>query len=156
MKRKVLATMFHAGTQFTAWLTRSRLRAIEARVTTPFFVRLTQLIRGRRNVAPTAEAIGGEWERLLPSKKTAHITDHDARTAFGEITVHCPLRGTGDVEACHRMMGYDRRLLSAVGGQLVVLRSQAEPGVTSCRVAIRPAGESTDDLLPAHIRVRRR
>jgi hypothetical protein len=151
--QKILVTLFKAGTELTAWLTRSRLAWLEARVTNPFFVKLTQVIRGPAVVEPTAEALGREWERLLPSKKAAHIVAHDARTAFGEITIECPLRGTGDVHACHRMMAYDRKLLGAVGGQLVVLRSQAEPGVTTCQVAIRRAGEDVSDLVPAHIRV---
>ena len=154
-RSRVLAKTFTAGAALTAWLTRSRLAWLEGHVTTPLFVGLTRLIRGPAAVAPTAAALGAEWERLLPSRKTAHVTSVDERTAFGEITIHCPLRGTGDVDACHRMMAYDRRLLAPVGGQLVVLRSQAEPGVTACQVAIRRTGLAVDDLIPAHIRVGR-
>lgn len=119
-------------------------------------MRLTQLVRGRRAVAPTAAALGEEWERLLASRKTAHLThvepasETTPETAYGEISVHCPLRGTGDVHACHRLMAYDRALVEAAGGQFVVLDSQAEPGRTTCRVAIRRAGEPVTDLVQAH------
>jgi hypothetical protein len=49
-------------------------------------------------------------------------------------------------------MEYDRKMLERIGGQLVVLRSQAEPGVEVCQVAIRKADVSMDELVPAHIR----
>ena len=81
--------------------------------------------------------------------------DEATRTVRAEIRSPCPLRGSGDVEACHRMMEYDRRLLERIGGQLVVLASQAEPGRTFCEVAIRPADAPVDDLEAAHVRVRR-
>lgn len=148
--KRLQAAMFTTGLAFNAWLTRTPLRALEARVLTPWFIRLTQVIRGSRQVEPTAEALGREWERLLHSRRTAHVTYVVGNTAYGEISVHCPLRGTGDVQACHRLMAYDRGLLGAVGGQLVVLESQAAVGRTSCRVAIRRAGESVADLKAAH------
>jgi hypothetical protein len=148
-----LARVFMAGVRVNAWLTRQRrLRWIEGRVLTPFFVRLTYWIRGRRAVAPTAEGLGQEWERLMPSRDLARITRLDDGTAYGTIYAHCPLRGTGDVEACHRMMAYDRGLLARNGGRLVVLESQAEPGRTSCVVAIRPFDVDASDLVAAHQR----
>lgn len=127
-------------------------------VLTPVFVQLTKLVRGSRPVVPAASALGAEWERLLSSKKTAHVTAVEPatattpETAYGEISVHCPLRGTGDVHACHRLMAYDRALVEAAGGQFVVLESQATPGRTSCRIAIRKRGDRVDDLVPAHER----
>lgn len=146
---------FKAGLALNVALTRSRARWLEQHVATPAFVRLTQLVRGRRRVAPTAAALGAEWERLLASKKTAHLTHVEPatattpETAWGEITMPCPLRGTGDVHACHRLMAYDRALVEAAGGQFLVLDSQAEPGRTTCRIAIRAAGAPTGDLLAA-------
>ena len=147
---------FNVGLAANAALTRSRAKWIEQRLFTPAFVRMTQLVRGRRSVEPNAAALGEEWERLLASKRTAHVTSVEPatattpETAFGEISVHCPLRGTGDVHACHRLMAYDRGLVEAAGGQFVVLESQAQPGRTTCRIAIRRAGESVADLTPAH------
>lgn len=156
--RKMFLKAFGLGLAANAALTRSRFKALEQRVLTPAFVRLTLLVRGRRSVARDAGSLGAEWERLLASRKTAHVTEVVAAsatgpaTAFGEITVHCPLRGTGDVHACHRLMAYDRGLVERAGGQFVVLESQATPGRTSCRIAIRAAGERIDDLVPAHAR----
>jgi hypothetical protein len=153
---RVFHRAFNAGLSLNVALTRSRARWLEQRVATPAFVRLTQLVRGRRRVEPTAAALGAEWERLLASKKTAHLTHVEPataaapETAYGEITMRCPLRGTGDVEACHRLMAYDRALVEAAGGQFLVLDSQAEPGRTSCRVAIRVAGARVTDLTQAH------
>ena len=147
---KLFLRAFNLGLSANAALTRSRAKWVEQRVLTPAFVRLTQLVRGRREVAPDAASLGAEWERLLASKKTAHVTHVEGETAYGEISVHCPLRGTGDVHACHRLMAYDRALVKAAGGEFVVLESQAEPGRTTCRVAIRRAGASMNDLVPAH------
>lgn len=153
--RRVFLKAFTLGLQLNAALTRSPARAVEQRVLTPLFVQLTKWVRRSKPVAPTAEALGAEWERLLASKKTAHVTSVEpARpgvpaTAYGAITVACPLRGTGDVHACHRLMAYDRALVEAAGGQFIVLDSQATPGRTACRVAIRARGEATDDLVPA-------
>jgi hypothetical protein len=151
----LLQRIFKAGAAGNAWLTRRRgLRWVEGRILTPFYVRLTYFIRGRRPVTRTAEGLGREWERLMPSG-LARITRVEDGTAYGTISSHCPLRGTGDVEACHRMMGYDRGLLSPSGGRLVVLESQAEPGRTTCLVAIRPFDVDATDLVPAHQRARR-
>jgi len=104
-----------------------------------------------------AARVGDEWQRMFPNPEMVPIREVDERTETvrAEIRSPCPLRGTGDVDACHRMMEYDRRMLERIGGQLVVLASQAEPGRTFCEVAIRPAGVSVDDLEAAHVRVRR-
>jgi len=78
----------------------------------------------------------------------------DATTAYGEIHTPCPLRGTGDLEACHRMMSYDRAFVGRAGGRFVVLSSQAEPGVRVCRVAMRNEHLPYEDLVHAHKRAR--
>jgi len=156
--QRLFLASFRAGLVVNAALTRSSARALEQRLLTPTFVALTQLVRGRRVVEPTVAALGAEWERLLASKKTAHVTHVEPATAsvpataFGEISVTCPLRGTGDLHACHRLMAYDRGLVEAAGGQFVVLESQASPGRTSCRIAIRRQGDSVADLVPAHLK----
>jgi hypothetical protein len=148
--------VFQAGLALNAWLTRSRLQVLERRVTTPLFVAATKAMR-RVRPQVDAEALGREWERVLASRRTAHLTavDPTGTTAYGEISVHCPLRGTGDVHACHRLMAYDRALVEAAGGQFVVLESQATPGVTVCRVAIRAKGAPLDDLPSATARAAR-
>ncbi|MEM7434960.1 MAG: hypothetical protein AAF436_07395 [Myxococcota bacterium] len=85
----------------------------------------------------------------MPNPKVMPITHVDGETAYGEIQIRCPLRGTGDVRACHRLMAYDRALMRPAGARFVVLESQAEPGVEHCRIAIRPADLPSDDLVPA-------
>jgi hypothetical protein len=60
------------------------------------------------------------------------------------------LADTDDVSACYRLMEYDRRLLEHIGGEFVVLESQASPNIRVCRVAIRKKGADTADLIPAH------
>jgi hypothetical protein len=62
----------------------------------------------------------------------------------------------GDVGGCHRMMGCDQAFMREANARFVVLRSQAEPGVLVCRLAIRHRQHSVDDLLSAHLRVRER
>lgn len=157
---KPLKRVFQAALKLNVAVTRRPLlRALEGRVLTPFFVRLTRRIRGRppAPVPPEPEALGREWERLLGDRRYARVTEIDPSTdtVFGEITGVCPLRGTGDVEACQRLMAYDRGLMAPYGAQFVVLASQAEPGRSSCRIAMRPVTRDASDLVPAHQRVRR-
>jgi hypothetical protein len=92
-----------------------------------------------RGVAPTKDAaeLGRWWQLAFAAKKEVPITSVDAEAAFGEIHTPCPLRGSGDLEACHRMMAYDRAYMARAGADFVVVRSQAEPGVTVCQIAIR-------------------
>ena len=127
-----------------------------ARALTRALGALTLRIQGGRPKVGAAD-VGAEWQRMFPSPKMVPLrgVDEATQTVRAELHSPCPLRGTGDVEACHRMMEYDRRLLERIGGQLVVLASQAEPGRTFCEVAIRPVGVGTEDLEPAHVRVRR-
>ncbi len=100
------------------------------------------------------KALAEEWQRMFPSKKWVPITKIENDTAYAEIHQPCPYRGTGNVEGCHRMMEYDRRMMEKIGGEFVVLRSQAEKGVTTCQVAIRRKGASMQDLVAAHERVK--
>lgn len=112
--------------------------------------------RSKPKPQPSADELGREWQRLMPSRKHMPITRVDGNTAYGEIRLPCPLRGTGDTEACHRLMEYDRALIEPHGGRFVVLRSQAEPGVEHCQVALRPQHLPATDLVPAHRRARQR
>jgi hypothetical protein len=99
-------------------------------------------------------ALGSTWQSAFPAKKQVPIVGLDEDTAYGEIHTPCPLRGSGDVDACYRMMGYDRAFMRQAGARFVVLRSQAEPNVTVCKVAIRRADLPADDLIPAHVLAR--
>ncbi len=96
------------------------------------------------------QAVVFEWQRMFPSRDMNVIKSIEDDTAYAEVRVQCPLRGSGDVTACYRVMEYDRTMLEKIGGQLVVLRSQAEPGVEFCDVALRMKGANTGDLTAAH------
>ena len=84
--------------------------------------------------------LGAQWQRAFPSAKQVPIRRIENGTVYAEIHTPCPLRGTGDVHACYRMMEFDRAVAARAGGQFVVLRSQAEPGRSHCEVALRRVG----------------
>lgn len=95
--------------------------------------------------------LGTQWQKAFGGTKHHPIVEITSDTVYGEILTECPLRGSGDTHACHRMMEYDREVMRHVGGEFVVLRSQAQPGVHSCLVAMRKGGTDMTDLVPAHI-----
>ena len=100
--------------------------------------------------AQTLDELGQNWQRGFPAKKQVPIVGKDDKTIFGEIHTPCPLRGTGNVQACYKMMSYDRQIVEKGGGQFVVLQSQAETGIHHCKIAIRFKGEDMSDLRQAH------
>lgn len=102
-----------------------------------------------------AEALADEWNRLMPEPRASFpIVGVEEDTAFVEIHVKCPLRGSGDAEACWRSMEFDRALMRTAGARLVVMESQSVTGGERCRLAIREAGADLDDLEVAHPRWR--
>lgn len=116
---------------------------------------LAQTTIRRKKICQTSRQIsdlGAAWQRGFPSSKQVPIEAVTADTVFARIETPCPLRGSGQTAACWRMMEYDRAVAAAAGGQFVVLQSQAEPGVSVCRVALRHAGAEMSDLVPAHLR----
>lgn len=133
----------------SAWMARQeRLNAM----TEAFMNALARAtIRSKRiREVDTLEALGTQWQRGFPSAKQVPITAVTADTVFAEIHTPCPLRGTGDVGACYRMMQFDREVVKKAGGQFVVLSSQATPGNNICRVAMRRQGADVSDLITAH------
>lgn len=152
LRRRMEAGLFDGTLQVVARMARSPLRGLVA----PLLASTAWMVRAYRRAdrkALKGEALGQEWQRLMPNPRVMPITHVEGDTAYGEIHVHCPLRGSGDVHACHRLMEYDRALMRPAGARFVVLESQAEPGVTRCRVAMRPAPQPAEDLVPAHVRV---
>lgn len=146
--------MFDTSLAFLARLARSPAHALAQ----PVLRGLADAARRyRRSPSAPLEAaeLAREWQRLMPNPKVMPITRVEGDTAYAEIRVHCPLRGTGDVAACHRLMEYDRALVAPMGGRFVVLRSQAEAGRTHCEVALRPSHLPSDDLVDAVVRVER-
>ncbi len=99
----------------------------------------------------TVGDISEEWRRMFGLNRFWKIKSIDNDTAYCEIRFECALERTGDLQACHRLMEYDRALLGKIGGQLIVLESRADPQVTGCcTVAIRKRGDTRTDLIAAH------
>ncbi|MEO0323494.1 MAG: hypothetical protein AAF447_11100 [Myxococcota bacterium] len=152
LRRRAEAGLFNGVLRTVAALARSPVRSLVA----PFLAAVAPVVRAYRGVRPApldAKSLGERWQDLMPSKKGVPITGVEGDTAYGEIRMPCPLRGTGDVHACHRLMAYDRALMRPDGARFVVLESQAEAGVERCRIAIRPAHLDAQDLVDAHVRV---
>ena len=143
--------LFMTLVPISVWASRKPERAPLARSLMRIFGSITMLLM-RARPQTDLEHVGLEWQRMFPSSKDVPITGLDNDTVSAEIHINCPHRGTGNVEGCYRMMEYDRKMLEKIGGQLVVLRSQAEPGVKVCQLAIRKKGVSMADLIPAHAR----
>ena len=87
----------------------------------------------------SVEGLAKSWLHMMPpnEQELFRVTHIEGDTAYAEIHLHCPLRGTGDGEACHKLMHYDRSLMRLVGGSLEVLNSQATSGKSFCQLAIR-------------------
>lgn len=96
------------------------------------------------------EAIALEYQRMFPSKRMYEITELTEDTAYFDIHVQCPLRGSGDAMACHRLMQYDRSMADKLGANFRVLKSQSVTGAETCRVAIRKHGLPISDLVEPH------
>ncbi len=113
---------------------------------------LVLMAYGRRRKETPGE-LAEEWNRLMPQPRAKFpIVGADDQTAHVEIRVKCPLRGSGNAEACWRAMEFDRALLRKAGGRLVVMESQAVTGGDCCRLAIRREAAAIDDLPAAHPR----
>lgn len=110
------------------------------------------LLLNKPKSAKNVKELAKIWQELMPrdGQENFPIKEITGDTAYTEIHLHCPLRGTGNVAACYKLMNYDRQLMSATGGQLIVLESQANSGKNFCRLAIRAEGADVSDLVPAH------
>ena len=136
----------------SVWATRTPLRHRYAgRVLERLLGGLTVSLKAAK-AQPDIGSVAREWQRMMPSRGMVPIVEESAETVVAEIHALCPYRGSGNVHGCHRMMEYDRKMLETIGGELVVLRSQAEPGVSVCQVALRRKGADWSDLVPAHVR----
>jgi hypothetical protein len=118
--------------------------------------RILALYTWRKNKGRPQAAVADiaeEWRRMFGLNRFWKIAKVEDDTAYCEIHFECSLEKTGDVQACHRLMEYDRALLDKIGGQLVVLESRADPNVKGgCKVAIRKRDDQRTDLVPAHLK----
>ncbi len=134
---------------FTGPLSRTR-RHWRTKVIAKILARYTWL-KNRGRPQATVGNLAEEWRRMFGLNRFWKIEKVESDTAYCEIHFACSLEKTGDVQACHRLMEYDRALLKHMGGQLVVLASRADPSVTGCcKIAIRKHGDQRADLVAAH------
>ncbi len=92
------------------------------------------------------QTLGLAWQGAFVSRKHVPIVAVDSLSAYGQILTPCPLRGTGDLQACWRMMAFDREVARRAGGHFFVLASQTESGRTFCEVAISTRSDSHVDV----------
>ena len=151
MKKWLIRSSTNAVLRLLAFLARRPRLAFASDFVTRALARLTVKAKAIGTASDLAE-LGDLWQRSFPARKQVPIESISGNTVFARIHTRCPLRGTGDLEACHRMMEFDREVMRLAGGQFVVLESQATPGVAFCRVAMRLKGESLSGLVPAHER----
>ena len=106
--------------------------------------------------ATNVEALAHAWQQMMPSdaqdKFTIEGINQATDTAWVKIHIQCPLRGTGNAEACYKLMNYDRTLMKKVGGELIVKESQSNSGEDHCILAIRKRGANTSNITPAHLK----
>lgn len=138
------------------WFLRASAALSRAEILSPLSIAsmrtMGKLTARAKNIGKAEDltTLGKAWQKGFPSAKQVPITRITEDTVYAEIHTPCPLRGTGDVMACHRMMAYDRAVVGQAGGQFRVLSSQAEAGNNICKVAIRFEGVGIEDLVEPH------
>jgi hypothetical protein len=153
MRKWFIRSFTQAMLRLLAFFARRPRLAPVSDLLTRSLARLTVRTKAIGRAGEAAE-LGPLWQSAFPAKKQVPIVSIADGTVLAEIHTPCPLRGSGDVHACYRMMEFDREVLRHAGGQFVVLESQATPGVSVCRVAMRLQGQSLAGLVPAHERPR--
>ena len=133
--RKVNKQLFNSLMGLTHWLTETKLRNIIGKPFMRALGSLTLQVKKAQKKNTALEA-AEEWQRMFPSKKMVPITRIEEDAVYAEIRSACPYRGSGNVEGCHRMMEYDRKMMEKIGASFTVVQSQAEAGNTHCVVAM--------------------
>ena len=134
--------LFNSLMDITHWLTETELRNVIGKPVMRGLGCLTLAVK-KADEKSTAIESAEEWQRMFPSKKMVPITNVDGDTVHAEIRSECPYRGSGNVDGCYRMMEYDRKMMEKIGSKFTVVKSQAEPGVSHCKIAI---SKNTTDL----------
>jgi hypothetical protein len=133
--KQINKRIFNSLMSFTHWITKTELRNVIGKPVMRGLGSLTLVVKKAAEKSTAIES-AEEWQRMFPSKKMVPITNVDGETVYAEIRSECPYRGSGNVEGCHRMMEYDRKIMEKIGSKFIVVKSQAEPGVTHCQIAI--------------------
>lgn len=108
------------------------------------------ILGGERKM--TVDEVAREWQRMFYSEEIFPLQETKENTVYACVKVVCPLRNTEKVYACHRLMGYDRRLIERINDEFEfrVLESQADPDTDFCEVAICRKDTEKQNLKQAH------
>ncbi len=122
-----------------AWIAQSRFRFLSKPIS--HILAKGTLKNNKGTKKDTIEEIAKEWQRVFSLDeyfKIAQVLDEEV---ICEIHFECALERSGNIEACHRLMEYDRTIVKEIGGELTVLQSRVDPNVKGpCMVAIRAKG----------------
>ncbi len=94
------------------------------------FLAWINILLNRPEETKDLEKLAEIWKQLMPPDGQDYfkITNITEQTAYVEIHLHCPLRGTGKVHTYYSFMNYDRELMKKVGASLTVIESQSNSG----------------------------
>jgi hypothetical protein len=136
LKSTTTNLLFRALLHVSAWLAKDERRQVWSR---GFMQSLANKVVRRKGIHEVSELakLGEQWQPAFPSEEDHPIISITESTVLAEIHTDCPLRGTGNAGACHRMMEFDRQIVGKAGGQFEVLESQAVTGGSFCRVAMK-------------------
>lgn len=158
MKRLLLKTytlpVFLFVLRISAPFSRIRLFSAPVQLWMRFLARMVFWASGSPQARDSRE-LALIWQQLMPRPNSAFPLVEESRKsetsiAAGEIHLHCPLRDSGDPVACYRLMEFDRALIRAAGGHLMVLDSQSNSGLQHCTVLMAMEADQFRGLLPAH------
>jgi len=144
--------LFKSLMGLTHWLTETKLRNIIGKPLMRTLGSVTLTVKKAEKKSTALES-AEEWQRMFPSKKMVPLTRIENETVYAEIRSECPYRGSGNVEGCYRMMEYDRKMMEKIGTSFTIIKSQAEPGVSHCQVAMSKS--SSNLLIEAKDRIAR-
>lgn len=140
--KQINKRIFNSLMGFTHWLTETERRNVIGKPVMRALASLTLSVK-KAGKKSTAIESAEEWQRMFPSKKMVPITSIDRDTVYAEIRSECPYRASGNVDGCYRMMEYDRKMMEKIGSKFIIVKSQAEAGVSHCQIAI---SKNTTDL----------
>lgn len=151
--QKIYTVLWKLGFWFAAQVAKRDTSKGVTRLLMHTSARISLFLKHGKHQA-TLEEVAREWQRMFPSLDFNKLNPPKKNTVYAAVEIRCPLRGSGNVLACWRMMEYDRAMLRKIGGKLVVLESQAEqtnPPREVCKVAIRLTEDDMSDLPHAHL-----
>lgn len=129
--------LFKTINKVTGWLVCSNFRFL-SRPVLQFLAKGT-LKDNNAEKKQGAESIAKEWQRMFGLNDYFRVVQINENEAVCEIHFDCVLAKTGNINACHKLMEYDRAIVRSIGGELTVIESRTDPSVTGpCVISIQP------------------